>query len=240
MPRPEERYDPGVLTPGIIGGIGPESTIFYYRQIIAGARKRAPDRWPTILLNSIDLKYELDLVEHDLPGLTKYLVDEIGKLKRAGADFGLIASNTPHIVFDDVRSRVDLPLLSIVEAARDHAQKIGARKLALLGTRFTMESRFFSDAFSAAGVQIIVPSREQREWIHDKYIHELVENVLLPDTRRGLLAIVSQMIDRHAIDAVLLAGTELPLILTDNGGTGVPFLDTAEIHVAAVVERMLP
>lgn len=239
-PRSKALYDPRMLKPGIIGGIGPESTIFYYRQIIAGYRKRAPDGgWPTIILNSIDLKYELELVERDHAGLTKYLAEEIERLERAGADFGLIASNTPHLVFDAVRKLVDLPLLSIVEATRDHAKQHGARTLALLGTRFTMESRFFADKFSAAGMRVVVPDRDQRNWIHDRYIHELIENVLLPETRSGLLAIIHRMIGRDNIDAVLLAGTELPLILTDNGGTGVPFFDTAEIHAAAAVERML-
>jgi aspartate racemase len=229
-----------VLTPGIIGGIGPESTITYYRRIIAGFRERHADgSWPAIIINSIDLKHELDLVERDRAALTAYMAEEVRRVHSAGAHFALFASNTPHVVFDEVQRLVNIPLLSITDAARDAARQLGLRKLALFGTRFTMDATFYSNRFAAAGMTIVLPDEDQRRWIHDRYMNELLVNVFRPETRNGLLDIVDGMKRRYNIDGVLLAGTELPLILTDNGGTGIPFLDTAVIHADAAVARML-
>ncbi|HLB88069.1 MAG TPA: aspartate/glutamate racemase family protein, partial [Terriglobales bacterium] len=98
-------------TVGIIGGIGPESTIEYYRLIIATYRQHKPDgSYPSIIINSIDLKKVLDLIEaNELAKLTEHLVCEVQKLARAGADCGLLAANTPHIVFDEIRSQSPIP-----------------------------------------------------------------------------------------------------------------------------------
>ncbi len=120
-------------TPGIIGGIAPESTIQYYRLMIEAYRRRKPEgSYPNILINSIDMKRMLDLIGGgDLPGVTAYLAGEIGKLARAGADFAMFASNTPHIVFDKVQRQSSIPLLSIVEAACDSARSLGLKRAGL-------------------------------------------------------------------------------------------------------------
>src|SRR5437764_10688445 len=106
-------------TLGMIGGLGPESTVAYYQNIIAIYRQRTRDcSYPKFIINSIDLKAGLDLLDaDDLSGLADYLVEAIGELARAGAHFGLISANTPHIVFDQVSPRSPIPLISIVEAA---------------------------------------------------------------------------------------------------------------------------
>ena len=115
---------------GIIGGIGPESTIDYYRLIVAAYREQRPDgSYPAIIINSIDLNKIRDLVTANaLADLTEYLVAEVQRLARAGADFGLLAANTPHIVFDDIRQQSPIPLLSIVEATCDAAQSARAEE----------------------------------------------------------------------------------------------------------------
>src|ERR1700744_3157391 len=117
-------------TLGMIAGIGPESTVEYYRTIIALFREHAGDgRYPQFIINSIDLKREIELVAAgDARATTDYLLDEIGKLARAGADFGIIASNTPHIVFDEIAARSPIPLISIVEVAVTVAKKRGWRR----------------------------------------------------------------------------------------------------------------
>ncbi|MEW5869831.1 MAG: aspartate/glutamate racemase family protein [Chloroflexota bacterium] len=128
-------------TVGIVGGIGPESTIEYYRQIIALYRQQRRDgSYPRILINSIDMKKMLDLIgAGNLAGVTGYLLEEIQKLARAGADFGALASNTPHLVFDELRRLSPIPLISIVEAACQKAAGLGLRRVGLYGTRFTMQ-----------------------------------------------------------------------------------------------------
>jgi aspartate racemase len=226
---------------GIIGGIGPESTIEYYRLIIASYREEIQDgSYPRIIVNSIDLKKMISWFEaNELAEMTEYLVDEVQRLERAGADFGLLAANTPHIVFDEVRRRSPIPLLSIVEATCEAAKGLRLKRLALFGTRFTMQGRFYADVFSREGIKLVVPEREEQDYIHDKYMNELVPGRFLPETREGLLEVVDRMKEREGIDGVILGGTELPLILRDEGESGIPFLDTTRIHVKAVVAELL-
>ncbi|MEY2525573.1 MAG: aspartate racemase, partial [Verrucomicrobiota bacterium] len=196
--------------------------------------------YPQFFINSVDLSKGLALITaNDLAGVTKYLLEEIEKLAKAGADFGLIAANTPHIVFDDVQKESPLPLLSIVEATSAVAKARGLKRLGLFGTRFTMQAKFYPAVFSKAGIELVVPDLEDQEYIHDKYLNELVPGKFLPETRENLLAIVDRLRERIDIDGVILAGTELPLILREPAHNGVPFLDTTKIHSEAAVTEML-
>ena len=228
-------------TLGIIGGLGPESTIDYYGKIIALYRKRTGDgSYPQFIINSINLKKGLDFMDvNNLPGMADYLVEEIGKLILAGATFGLISANTPHIVFDEVASRSSIPLISIVEATCAAAKEKKLKRLALFGTRYTMQAAFYPKVFSREKIELFVPDTEDRDYIHDKYLNELVSGNFLADTRANLLAIVDRMKEKDDIDGVILAGTELPLILRGSEHNGIPLLDTAEIHCEAAVTEML-
>ena len=203
-------------TIGIIGGIGPESTIAYYRLLIAGYRRQRPDGGsPSILLNSVDVEKLLALMEnHDLPGVIDYLVPEVKRLAAAGADFGLIAANTPHIVFDELQQRSPIPLLSIVEATCAEAKARGIEKAALLGTRFTMQADFYPAVFSREGIALVMPVADEQFYIHDKYVNELLQDIFLPSTRARLLEVIHRMREQEQIECVVLAGTELPLVLS--------------------------
>ena len=227
-------------TLGIIGGMGPESTIEYYRTIIALYHERKPDgSYPQLIINSVDLKKGMDfMAANDLPGAAKHLLEEIGKLARAGADFGLIAANTPHIVFDDVASKSPIPLISIVEVTCAAAKARGLKRPGLFGTRFTMQGKFYPKVFSREGIELIVPDPDDQEYIHEKYLNELVPGNFLPETRAGLLAIVDRLKNKIDIDGVILAGTELPLISRDATHNGIPFLNTMKIHAEAAVTEM--
>lgn len=228
-------------TLGIVGGIGPESTIEYYRFILEGYRRRAADRRaPHIVIDSIDVNRAIAMLDSDdLAALASYLGDAVARLARAGADVALMAANTPHIVFDEVRGRAPIPLLSIVEAARDRAKALGVQRLALLGTGFTMRASFYPDAFARAGLALVTPSDAEKADIHDKYINELLRNRFLPETRDALLAIIGRLRRDERIEAVVLAGTELPLLLRGAEPPGLPFLDTTMIHVDRAVAELL-
>src|SRR5882724_4472512 len=132
-------------TLGIIGGLGPESTIDYYQSIIALYRERTTDgSYPQFIINSIDLKKGLAFMDaSNLSGMADFLLEAIGKLARAGADFGLISANTPHIVFDEVATKSPIPLISIVEATCAAAKTRKLKRLALFGTRYTMQATFY-------------------------------------------------------------------------------------------------
>ena len=228
-------------TLGIIGGVGPESTIEYYQYIIALYRERQRDgSYPEFIINSVDLKKGLDfMAANNLAGVTDYLLEGIGKLARGGANFGLISANTPHIVFDDVAAKSPIPLISIVECACAAAKARNLKRLALLGTRYTMQGTFYPKVFSRETIELIVPDPEDQDYIHDKYLSELVPGKFLPETRAGLLGIVDRMKAEIDIDGVILAGTELPLILRDADHNGIPLLDTTKIHCQAAVAEML-
>jgi aspartate racemase len=228
-------------TLGIIGGLGPESTIDYYGRIIALYRARTGDgSYPQFIINSINMKKGLDFMDaNNLAGMAEYLLEEIGRLAQAGATFSLISANTPHIVFDEVASKSPIPLISIVEATCAEAKARKLKRLALFGTRYTMQATFYPKVFSRQGIELPVPDPEDQAYIHDKYLNELVSGKFLPETRSGLLAIVDRMKANNNIDGVILAGTELPLILRDSEHNGIPFLDTTEIHCEAAVTEML-
>ena len=164
----------------------------------------------------------------------------MGRLARAGAEVALFASNTPHIVFDDVQRQSPVPLVSIVEAAADEAHAMGLRRVGLFGTRFTMQGRFYPEVFARRGITVRIPDLENQAYIHEKYLGELVQGVFIPATRDRLLAIVHRLKQTEGIEGLVLGGTELPLLLRDAGDTGIPFLDTTRIHVDRALTEMLP
>ena len=228
-------------TLGIIGGTGPETTVEYYRRLIAAYRARGPEgRAPSLIINSIDSKKLVDLVTaNELARIADYLADEVERLVRAGAGLALIAANTPHLVFDEVQSRSPIPMLSIVTATRDAAAAAGLRRLALFGTRFIMEAALFPETFKTRQMAIVVPNEAEQTYIHDKYMSELFVNIILPETRERLLEIVQAMKERDGIDGLILGGTELSLILREPIAAALPVLDTTQIHVEAAVEWLL-
>lgn len=223
-------------TVGVIGGIGPESTMEYYRQLIAAYRTQKPDgSYPPIIINSVNLKALVDLFEvNDLVKVVEFLSAEIRKLAAAGAECGLLSANTPHIVFDELRRQSPIPLVSIVEATCAAARGLGLKKLGLFGTRFTMQGKFYPNVFSPAQIALVVPQPNEQTYIHDKYMNELVKGIFLPETREGLLRIVDRLKDQEGIEGLILGGTELPLILGDVTDRSIPFLDTTHIHVKAI------
>jgi len=151
----------------------------------------------------------------------------------------LLASNTPHIVFGELSQQSPLPLLSIVEAACEAARSLHLKKAGLFGTRFTMQGGFYSRAFAEQGIEIIIPPADEQDYIHEKYMGELVHGVFLPETRERLLTIADHLKEKQGIQGLILGGTELPLILREEFARGIPFLDTTKIHVERAVVRML-
>jgi aspartate racemase len=225
---------------GIVGGIAPESTIAYYRMIMAAyKRERTDGSYPELVIDSIDVTKMLGLIAAEkFEEVTTYLSTSVQNLVAAGAHFALLASNTPHVVFPEIRRRSPVPLLSIVDAAVDVAAFRGLRRIGLFGTRFTMQAKFYGEGFARREMEVIAPRPEEQELIHDKYIRELIPAMFLPETRAAILEIVSSMKARDGIDGVLLGGTELPLLLPESEYVDIPFLDSGRIHAEAAVREM--
>lgn len=228
-------------TLGIVGGIGPESTIEYYRFILDGYRARMTDgSAPHLIIDSIDVNRGIAMLDgNDLTGLSDYISASIERLLRAGAEVGLMAANTPHIVFDQVQQRTTLPMISIVKATCDHARELGLRRVGLLGTGFTMRGRFFPEVFERAGLELVTPTEGEQAFIHRTYIGELLKNKFLPESRDAILQVINRLRRDEQVEAIVLAGTELPLLLRGQEPEGLAFLDTTLIHVRAAVDAIL-
>ena len=225
---------------GIIGGIGPESTIDYYRLFVSIYRERRPDGYPPVIINSIDLAKVLQLVgANDLAGLTAYLLEEIHRLARAGATHGVLSSNTPHIVFDELEDSSPIPLISIVETACRAAAERKLKRAGLFGTRFTMQGGFYQKVFAREGIEIAIPESGDQKFIHDTYLNELVNGIVRTETRERYIAIARKLKAEQGIEALILGGTELPLLLRGAIDIGVMLLDTAHLHVERAVAEML-
>jgi aspartate racemase len=228
-------------TAGMIGGLGPESTVDYYRTIISRFRDRNPNgEFPHLIINSLDVDKGLAFVKDGRLGeLADYLAEGFASLTRAGAQFGFIAANTPHLVFDELQRRSGIPLLSIVRATAENAKTRGVRRLGLFGTGFTMKASFYPEEFERAGMVLVRPNEAERELIHRVYMGELLKNRFLPESRSEILRIAQRMKDDDGIEALILAGTEIPLLLRDSPPPGLDILDTTLIHVEAIVDELL-
>ena len=226
---------------GILGGMGPESTVDYYNRIIALYRERKRDgSYPQFFINSVDFETGRGFIERkELDRLTSFLLEAFERLAGAGSDYGLIAANTPHLVFDELVRRSPIPLLSIVEATLAEVKKRGLQRLCLFGTGYTMKTDYYAKVFARENIELFPPPPNDQDYIHEKYFGELVFGKFLPETRARLLEIVDRMRAKIDIDGVLLAGTELTLILREPAHNGIPFIDTAQIHCEAAVAEML-
>jgi aspartate racemase len=223
---------------GIVGGIGPESTIDYYRSIIDAYRKRANGDSPAIVITSLDVDRLIGwFTAKRLDDVVGYIGDELDRLHDAGATFAILAANTAHLVLDRLQARAKLPILSIVEAVGDVAAQLGVTRLALLGTRFTMEAQFYPEVLARRGIMVVRPHADEITWIHDRYIGELLKNEFKPETRDGIKAIVERMQRDVGIEGLIYGGTELPLLMRDVP-MGLPTIDSTLVHVDAIVARL--
>ncbi|MDQ6871422.1 MAG: amino acid racemase [Gemmatimonadota bacterium] len=225
-----------MTTLGIVGGLGPESTIDYYRRILEEWKRDDPSSSPSIVIDSLDVDCGLRLVEHDRPALIEYLSASLRRLAAAGADFAAMAANTPHVVFDDLVSRSPIQLVSIVESCAKEAQRRDLRRLGLLGTRFTMEGSFYPTVFARHGIAVVSPNDEERAWIHDRYVGQLLKGEFRDETRAGVTSVVRRLREEENVDGVILGGTELTLLLSTPLIEGIPALDTTALHVDAIVK----
>jgi aspartate racemase len=193
-----------------------------------------------VIINSLDVDKGIALLDAERLGeLADYLTTGVDLLVHAGANFGFIAANTPHLVFDEVQRRSAIPLLSIVSVTCDYTKALGLKKVGLFGTGFTMRASFYPEEFQRAGIALVRPTESEQQFIHGKYIGELLNNQFLPETRAEFLNIAQRMKREDGIEALVLAGTELPLLLRGTASPGIEFLDTTIIHFEAVVKELL-
>jgi aspartate racemase len=226
---------------GLVGGIGPESTLDYYRRLVDGYHDRVgPDSHPPLLINSLDGGPLIGpLVAGDSGPMAAAVRRGIERLAAGGAGLGLICSVAGHTIFDEVAATSPIPLLSIVQATCRAAIAAGVRRPALFGTRVSVEGGYFARPFDEAGVELVRPSLEDRAWIHDMYLGELVHGVFRDSSRDRLLAILAGLRRDARVDGLILGGTELSLILPEPAYGGLPVLNAAAVHVAEAIDWLV-
>ena len=222
---------------GIIGGLGPESTLDYYSGIINPFKAEFMDKgFPEIYIESLNLRTYLKLAENNQwDQMAELLIERIQILKQSGADFGVIASNTPHKVFRKIQGKTTLPLISIVEATCEYAKSKGLTKLCLLGTKFTMSSDYYQEIFTKHGIELVVPGEREQDYIQVKLFSEIEFGIIKEDTRNHLLNIYQNIKDEHGTEGLILGCTELPLIIKPEDIDDI-YLDTTAIHIEKIVE----
>ena len=223
---------------GLVGGLGPESTIDYYRRIIDGWRRHDPSTTPAIVIDSLDPNRALYLAQTDVDAMFDYILASVRRLVAAGVDFIAITANTPHLVYDELAAVSSRPMISIVEVCAEEARRRNLRRPLLLGTKFTMRAPFYLAVCARFGIQVVVPDEADLNWAHERYVEELLKGDFRDETRRSFVALIDRLRESEGVDGVILGGTELPLLLRAPTVAGLPLLDTTELHVNAIVERL--
>ncbi|MDF2499640.1 MAG: aspartate racemase [Anaerosporomusa subterranea] len=225
---------------GLVGGIGPASTLDYYKGIIDGYRvKTAGDNYPQMIIDSLNLAEMYSYVSNkQWDEFTNRLLDSIKNLAAGGAEFAVMAANTAHLVFDEVNSQSPLPLISIVDETCKYAQSKKCKSVVIFGTSFTMSSELYSNAFAKYGIDAFVPTEDEQKAIHNIIFPNLQEGIVLPEDKRTMLQIANRILSEKNADALILGCTELPLIIQEND-LGTLILDTTQIHIDAILSYML-
>ncbi len=218
---------------GILGGMSYESTIKYYDLILQNYYNRYNDyNYPEILIYSLNFQKVIDFeLGNDKLKYIDYLMSGINSLQKGGADFIIMAANSPHAVYDDLVTKTNLPILSIVEATAGKALEMELNKLLLLGIKFTMQSSFYQRIFENSNMQVITPVDIEQDLIDQIIFDELVIGKFKSESKQKLL----EIIHNYKVDGVILGCTELPLIFHKND-TSIKLLDTIEIHVEAALK----
>jgi aspartate racemase len=222
---------------GLIGGIGPESTVNYYLEINRLYHKDfGMDSYPKIVIDSLSLnEVTTALDERRFSDVAEIVKTSVDVLRGAGADFAAICSNTPHIVWEQMADGFSLPVVSIVDATEKAVREGGYKNVLVLGTLATMQSGMYQRVLAENGVDSVTPSEADQQVIASIIFPNLENGIVNADDKLEMIALVEKYVTYRSVDAVLLACTELPLILKA-GDVPVPLVDTARIHAKEIYE----
>ncbi len=224
---------------GILGGMGPESTLMYYKLIVAEFQKQDDNNYfPELTIETVNMYKMLDYCNRgDYDNLANYLLKGIKNLEKAGADFVVLASNTPHVVFDELEKNASIPMLSIVTPTYEAVKRKGLRKVLWLGTAFTMEQPYFRKQFEENGICVVTPEKKERQVIDRIISEELEFGIINQRSKDEINGIIERLICAQDIEAVIFGCTELPLLFSLNE-LSVPSFDTMKYHIDGIVRFM--
>ncbi|MCI1946455.1 aspartate/glutamate racemase family protein [Clostridium luticellarii] len=221
---------------GILGGISSASTIQYYKTILDMYYKKFSDYYyPEIIISSLNFQYFTDLENrHKTSEYINYIINGINSLQRSGADFVIMAANSPHSVFHSIKQQIDLPVLSIVDTAAEECSRLKLKKVLLTGIKYTMQSSFYQKGFESCGIEVLTPSEKHQDEINSIIFSELVLNRVTENARENFRKILSS----YDVDGVILGCTELPLLLNQKD-MKLPLIDTLKLHCKAALSYAL-
>lgn len=224
-------------TIGIIGGMSYESTVEYYKIVNEEINKRCGGLHSAKMLIE---SYDFDEIEKlqtagDWIKLAEFLSDSAKKLEKAGADYIAIATNTMHLVADEVQKNISVPLIHIGEATASYIKEKNINTVALMGTIYTMTKPFYKDKLKEYGINVVIPDENQQHVINDIIFNELCVGIIKEESRQKLNAIIDSCIEKGA-QAVVLGCTELPNIIKD---AKIEIINTTKIHSLEIVKRIL-
>jgi aspartate racemase len=231
-------------TIGIIGGVSWVSSLEYYRLMNQMVNKQLGGSYSAkILMYSIEFgefsKDERLAEKGDWNALNKTIIDAAQRLKRGGADFIVIASNTVNSRAEYVQSEVQIPVLHIADATGEKVNKSGIKTVALLGTKYTMEQNFYRDRLEKKyGLKVVIPNETEREYINSVIFDELCVEKMNNESRERFVQIINRLVDEEGAQGVILGCTEIPLLIKQRD-VKVPVFDTTAIHAEAAVKYAL-
>ena len=221
---------------GLIGGLGPGATIHYYEHLTREFAARGVT--PRLLISHADMKFVLErVVAGALDELADYFTAHVESLARAGADFVAIGAVAPHICSPQLKARVSLPFVDLIDCTRSELSRRGARRIAILGTQFVMRSDMYD---RLDGFEVVRLAADALDLVHESYMKIVVAGAVQESGAdvEGMRAVAQSCVRDQGVDAVLLAGTELSLAFQE-GDCGFPALDCARAHLDAIVSRAM-
>ncbi|AFN04965.1 aspartate/glutamate racemase family protein [Pyrococcus furiosus DSM 3638] len=218
---------------GLIGGMTPESTCYYYRKYIEISRKKFRKyEYPELLIYSINFR-DFFMNPEGWEGRKRILINAAKALERAGAELIALTANTPHIVFDDIQKEISVPMVSIIDAVAEEILSHGLKKVLLLETKTTMSSGFYVNALKNKGLEVVVPNEEEQEELNRIIFEELAfENL---KSKRWIIDLIERYAKEEGVEGVILGCTELPLAVK-RGDVSIEVFDSAEIHIKKLIE----
>ena len=224
----------------MIGGMSWESSIEYYRIVNQTVREKLGGLHSArSIMYSVEFA-EIEALQHQnrWDELASVMIEAARSLERGGADFVIICTNTMHKLYDEVQNNIKIPMLNIADATAEKIKTEGIDKIALLGTRFTMEEDFYKGRLADKyGLDVIIPSSKQREIVHRVIYDELCAGIIKPDSKQKYAAIIKRLVAEGA-GGIILGCTEIGLLIKPEDSS-VPLFDTTEIHAKAAVEYAL-
>jgi aspartate racemase len=197
---------------GIVGGIGPESTIDYYRRFIDTWRERGPaGTYPHLIIDNVEGGEVVRLLgEGEFGRVAAILSVAMDQLTSAGAGAAMIASNATHLALEGARASSAIPLIHIVDVTAEAANRRGFRRVGLIGTRFVMRADLYPKRFAPLGIEVITPHDAEQDEVHHIYMNELLQGVVRDASRERLVSLIDRLRERDGIEAVVLGARSWP------------------------------